>query len=181
MDFVYLFKNQKLKDNKNQKVRYGETDIKDVIEKVIANSGEITQKLGARSTTLLHGDYWPGNIHIHPNSSLTVYDWEQAAIGPGVLDLLGFIQASTWWFSPLPIPPAEIVAHYRSRLSQAGSYTYKDEEWEGIWDFALLWTFVSGWVDILSKTPDSVLSTRLPALEEVLFKPVRQAAARRLS
>jgi len=156
-------------------------DLIDGISKIIKNIDEITTHLRNLPATLLHGDYWPGNIHVHPNGSLTVFDWEQAAIGPSILDLLAFIQSSTWWFAPLPIDPNEIIVHYRQRLAQSGAYTWKDKDWDSAWDYALMWTFVSGWVDLLAKIPESLLSARLPGLENVLFNPMKAAIKRRLS
>ena len=40
-------------------------------------------------TTLLHGDYWPGNILWKDNKLAAVIDWEDAAIGAAVSDLAG--------------------------------------------------------------------------------------------
>ncbi len=148
-------------------------------EKILAGMDTILAGLNAIPATFLHGDYWPGNIHIHSKSGLTVFDWEDAAIGPGVLDLLSFVQSSAWHFSPLPLPPEEIVTHYRTRLSQAGQEKIKDEQWLLLWDDAIMWTFVTGWTRILVRMPEAMLSTRMEALNEVLFTPLQQAVARR--
>ncbi len=156
-------------------------DLVAITEKIIANADEVIAGLRNSPATLLHGEFWPGNVHIHANSSLTVFDWEQAAIGPGILDLLGFIQGSSWYFAPLPVSATEIMDHYRGRLGLSGAYMFKDAEWDLLWDYAYLWTFVSDWVDILSKTPDALLETRLEGLNEVVIEPMLAAAARRLS
>jgi len=157
-----------------------QTDIIAATEKIIDHLDLISNGLLESPATLLHGDYWPGNIHIGTNSRVTVYDWEDAAIGPAVLDLLSFIQSSNWHFSPLPVSSDEIIAHYRSQLTKAGAYTYTNNEFERLWDFAVLWTFAGSWVGTLANTPDSILEMRLPALEEVLFSPLRQALSRQL-
>ena len=136
--------------------------------------------LEASPTTLLHGDYWPGNILIHQQGGMTVYDWEDAGIGPAVLDLLHFIQTSSWQFSILPLPANEIIAHYRSQLARAGTHTYTGDEFDQLWDHALMWSFVTGWVGRLAKTPNSLLPMRLEALQEVLLSPVNQAVERQL-
>jgi hypothetical protein len=158
-----------------------DTDISYLTNQIIDHLQTIVANLSSRPGTLLHGDYWPGNIHIHPNSGLTVFDWEDAAIGPAVFDLLGFIQGSIWQFGKLPLPPEEIITHYRSRLAQTGSHVYTDDDWAEMWDNALMWTFVTGWVNILSRVPDALLTTRLAAIEAVLFQPLKEAVQRRLS
>ncbi|NIN93720.1 MAG: phosphotransferase, partial [Anaerolineae bacterium] len=45
--------------------------------------------------TLLHGDYWPGNIAVLGDQRQIVYDWQLAGVGPGVIDLLVFVNKST--------------------------------------------------------------------------------------
>jgi len=158
-----------------------QTDIVSITEKIIGNIDEITDQLQNSPATLLHGDYWPGNILIEKNCQLTVFDWEDAAIGPAVLDLLRFLQGSCWHFAPLPIPADEIISHYRSHLAQAGSHTFTEQEFELAWDYSVLWTFVGGWAGRLANTPDSLLPMRLSALEEVLFSPLRAAFSRRFA
>jgi aminoglycoside phosphotransferase (APT) family kinase protein len=163
------------------KVLAQDTDISALTNQIIKHLEVIVNEMRTLPATLLHGDYWPGNIHIHPNSGITVFDWEDAAIGPAVLDLLSFIQGSTWHFGQLPIAPEEIIAHYRNRLAQTGSHVFKDDDWAQMWDNALMWTFVTGWINILSRVPDALLTTRLAALEEVLFQPLKAAVERRLT
>jgi len=153
----------------------------EAIHTIIDHIDTVTNHLCGLPMTLLHGDYWPGNIHVHRNGSLTVYDWEMTAIGPGILDLLGFIQTSTWWFAPLPIEVQEITKYYRQRLAQSGTHTWKDKDWKVDWDYAILWTFFSSWVDLLARIPKSILSARLPGLQNVLFDPVKAAIKRQLS
>jgi aminoglycoside phosphotransferase (APT) family kinase protein len=157
-----------------------ETNIAQITDQILGNIELIADALKASPATLLHGDYWPGNIHIHQQGGLTVFDWEDAGIGPGVMDLLGFIQGSSWTFPPLPLPAEEIIAHYRSQLAQAGAYKYTDDEFQHIWDHTVMWTFVTGWVGHLAKTPNALLPIRLAALEEVLLTPLQQAIERQL-
>ena len=72
-----------------------QTDVPAVTHKIISHLDAIIEPLQDSPAALLHGDYWPGNILIHPKGGLTIFDWEDAAIGPPVLDLLGFIQAGS--------------------------------------------------------------------------------------
>lgn len=157
------------------------TNVPEITEKILENIDQIANVLESSPATLLHGDYWPGNILIHQQGGMTVYDWEDAGIGPAVFDLLGFIQGSSWYFSPLPLPAAEIIAHYKSQLANAGAHTYTDDDFNHLWDNAMMWTFVTGWVGHLAKTPNTLLPMRLDALQEVLFTPVNQAVERQLA
>lgn len=157
-----------------------QTNLRALTERILPKIEQIATTLEASPSTFLHGDFWPGNILIHQQGGLTVFDWENAGIGPCVFDLISFIQASSWHFSPLPISPAEIIAHYRSHLTKAGAYRFSDDEFTVLWDNALMWTFVTGWVGNLAKTPNSLLPMRLSALEEVLSQPLEQAVRRQL-
>jgi hypothetical protein len=154
--------------------------ITDLFSHLIAYADQISRALQTGPMTLLHGDYWPGNINVHSDGSLTVYDWEKAAIGPPILDLLNFVKASFWWFEPLPISQEEIVDHYRTRIKLANGYIWKQAEWEALWDYAKLWTFMTQWLDLLATIPDSVLESRIEHLETAWLKPVMEAAERRL-
>jgi hypothetical protein len=148
---------------------------------LVENAAQVAAALRATPATLLHGDYWPGNIAVYPDSTLTVYDWQQASIGPGILDLFHFVQASQWYFSPLPVAPEEIVAHYRESLAKASGHTWDDQEWEVLWDYALLWTFLCSWVDLLANIPSPILQTRFPLMQSLWLEPMMAAVARRLS
>ncbi|MDH5605682.1 MAG: aminoglycoside phosphotransferase family protein [Anaerolineae bacterium] len=149
-------------------------------ERLVDNIEFISKQLTSLPSTLLHGDYWPGNIYVNKDSSLSVFDWEHAGIGPGVLDLVYFIKASRWYLDPLPIEDEEITRHYREQIYKANGHTWTDEEWRADWDFALLWIFLTQWIDLLASIPNSVLVTRLPQLESLWITPVRQAGSHRL-
>ena len=151
-----------------------------MLKSLVEHASEIAAALRASPTTLLHGDYWPGNMVVYPDSTLTVYDWQQAAIGPGVLDLFHFIHASQWYFTDLPISPEEIVTHYRNNLENCCGQRWEDVEWAALWDYALLWTFLSSWVDLLASIPASVLQARFPQMNMLWLEPVEAAMQRRL-
>lgn len=170
----------KIADIQNRNRFRRDKDLQRIIKRIVEHIQDVLAPLRAAPATLLHGDYWPGNIHVHPDGSLSVLDWEQAAIGPGVLDLIHFLLNSRWWFEPLPVPAAELVAHYRGRIELANGQRWSDTEWEQLWDCALLWTFAADWVELLASIPEALLDERLHQLEELLFQPVRAAASRRL-
>ena len=151
-----------------------------MIVNLVEHANQIAAALRTAPATLLHGDYWPGNITIGVDGGFFIYDWQQASIGPGVLDLYHFIQASQWYFNPLPITPEELVTHYRSCLSTAAHYNWDDSDWAMLWDYALLWNFLINWVDMLVNIPASVLQTQYPQMRSLWIEPVVAAINRRL-
>lgn len=169
---------ERLVENALSTLLTDDPDLAQIFSRLISQADKISESLLAQPATLLHGDYWPGNVHVHKDGTLTVYDWQHAGIGPGVLDLLSFVQASRWWFDPLPIDPADIIQHYRKSLQEASGHKWSQKDWEAQWDNALLWTFVARWVDLLAAIPEPILQSRHELLESVWLKPVREAAAR---
>ncbi|MBW8009903.1 MAG: aminoglycoside phosphotransferase family protein [Chloroflexi bacterium] len=157
-----------------------DSELRKLLDRLISHSGDIRKQLQLSPATLLHGEYWPGNIHVHSDGSLTIYDWEETSIGPAILDLVTFVQSSRWWFDPLPIAQEELIAHYRSRLAQATGYAWSDDDWEIQYDYALMWVFIAEWIDLLATIPNTVLFSRIPQLEKLWLKPVREAASRRM-
>lgn len=156
-------------------------ELRELLNHILGHMDEINTNLHQSPATLLHGDYWPGNINILSDGSLTIYDWEEAAIGPAIVDLVTFLHTSQWWFDPLPISADELITHYRERLGEANGFTWSDEDWTLQADYALMWVFIAEWVGLLASIPDAVLNERLPLLDAVWLDPVRSAADRRLS
>ena len=52
------------------------------------------------------------------------------------------INNSAVWLLPLPIDPQELIRLYRDQLSAAGRATWNDDEWQRLWNFAILWQFI---------------------------------------
>jgi hypothetical protein len=151
-----------------------------MIQRMVENADQIASALRSAPATLLHGDYWPGNITQSFDNDFIVYDWQQASIGPGVLDLSYFIQSSLWYFNPLPISPQDLIAEYRSRLASTSNFLWENSEWAVLWDYALIWNFLVNWVDMLVNIPASVLQTQYLQICNLWLDPVSAAVARRL-
>ena len=151
-----------------------------MIRRLVEHADQIAANLRSAPGTLLHGDYWPGNITIDNEGGFFIYDWQQASIGPGVLDVFYFIQASQWFFNPLPITPEELVKHYRAHLSTATHHHWDDYEWAVLWDSALLWNFLTNWVDLLANIPASVMQTQYLQIRSLWIDPLIAAIDRRL-
>ena len=65
------------------------------------------------------------------------------------------------------------------RMRAANGFHWPDEAWNRLWDAALEWAFVSGWVDLLAYIPDTMLDERLPQMKALLFEPYIAAVDRR--
>jgi hypothetical protein len=152
----------------------------DLFRRMVTHAPAIVQMLQRAPQTLLHGDFWPGNIHVDQQGRLTVYDWQQTGIGPGMLDLQNFVQTSLWWFNPLPVSLDEIVATYRYNLSEKTGTIWANREWQALMDHALMWIFLVNWLDTLVSTPHPLISTRIEQLEDIWLEPLRAAVRNRL-
>jgi hypothetical protein len=151
-----------------------------VLRRLTDNARRVADPLREEPETLLHGDYWPGNIGVSQDGGQIVYDWQLAAVGPGVLDLLVFALKSAWWFDALPLTEEAMVALYRGHVEQRLGVRWDDDRWQELWDHALMWRFLQEWVDLLAASPNTLLEARAEQLDRVWLDPVAQAVARRL-
>jgi aminoglycoside phosphotransferase (APT) family kinase protein len=71
----------------------GEDRIRDALE----SAWPLTQ---TNPSTLLHGDYWPGNILWHDGHLAAVIDWEDAHVGDPLSDLSNARLEILWAFGP---------------------------------------------------------------------------------
>ncbi len=147
---------------------------------LILHAENVIEPLKMQPATLLHGDYWPGNISVVEDGSQVVFDWQMAAVGPAILDLVAFVLKSDWWFSELPVSPEWIVEQYRTLLAQTSGFVWEDDRWDELWDHAIMWRFVQEWMDLLAASPITLLETRSEQLEHVWFEPLSRAVSRRL-
>jgi hypothetical protein len=151
-----------------------------MLEDLVKGAGELALELKNIPSTLIHGDYWPGNLFpAHPGRMVT-YDWQLVSIGPGILDLVKFYQTSRWRFTPIPISRAKIVARYRDQLANKNGFTWIDKNWDRDWESALLWIFLTDWVDLLAHIPTPILETRQADIESIWLEPVHEALSRRV-
>jgi len=141
---------------------------------------DIVGPLKEEPATLLHGDYWAGNIAVQHDGTQIVYDWQLTGVGPAVLDLVNFVKKSEWWFGSLPIPAGDLARVYRSQIARQPGITWSDEAWERLWDHALMWRFIQEWLDLLAAMPEALLLTSAEQLDRVWLDPVEAALRRRL-
>lgn len=77
------------------------------IRETLARHGTTASR---NAPTLLHGDFWPGNILWKDGQIAAVLDWEDAAIGDPVADLAGSRLELLWMFGPDEMDA--FTAHY---------------------------------------------------------------------
>lgn len=159
----------------------GNEDRMALLAGLASEAERVVQPLRDQPGTLLHGDYWPGNIAILADDSQVVYDWQLTGIGPGAIDLLVFLNKSDWWYGPLPVDQAALVDLYREELGSRNGVAWSKADWELLWDHALMWRFLQEWLDLLAASPDPVLAMRAEQLDHVWLRPVEAAVSRRLS
>jgi len=152
----------------------------ELLSRLVMHADKVAAPLRMEPSTLLHGDYWPGNVSVMRDGSQIVYDWQLAAIGPAILDLLVFIKKSFWWFGSLPLSQEKIIQTYRNRMKSRIGVSWDDEKWDELWDHALMWRFLQEWLDILEASPEPILEARSAMLEHVWLEPVIQAIENRL-
>jgi hypothetical protein len=151
-----------------------------LLARLMEGAEDVAAPLRRLPSTLLHGDYWPGNIAVLQDGSQAVYDWQLAAVGPAVLDLLVFIKKSQWWFGELPVETGELIEIYRKEIKARTGASWKEPDWEQQWDHALIWRFLQEWLDLIAISPEVLLRTRAKQLDEVWLEAIMSAVQRRL-
>ncbi|HKZ68791.1 MAG TPA: phosphotransferase [Anaerolineales bacterium] len=145
---------------------------------IISQADEIARELRAAPQTLLHGDYWPGNISIDEDNRHVVYDWQMVGVGPGLLDLVTFIRKSERYIDSMPVDAEELIALYRYVLADQLNFVVSNAEWQRLWDYAVMWRFLHEMLTEWASTPavrDSIDEQRLKRL---WLDPVARATDR---
>ena len=159
----------------------GVQDRMQLLRTLTKNADRVVSPLRQEPATLLHGDYWPGNIAVLEDDRQIVYDWQLASVGSGIMDLLSFVNKSVWWFDPLPIDQEEIITWYRQGMQEQCGVQWDDNVWALLWDHALMWRFLQEWIDLLAASPEALLEARAEQLDEVWLHPVAEAVGRRIN
>jgi hypothetical protein len=148
---------------------------------LISQAERVAQPLRLLPFTLLHGDYWQGNILRDEDGDLIVLDWQQAAIGPGVLDLLVMVTNTHWHHGRSPSVAGGLAGRYRSEIAARLGLEWSSDEWSELWDHALLWRFLQEMLNWAAWSPPEQFEARAAQFEAVWLQPVLEAAARRLA
>jgi len=150
-----------------------------VLAALTTQADQVAAPLRAQPFTLIHGDFWPGNIALQ-DDGYSVYDWQLAAIGPGIMDMVVLLKKSEWWFDNVPFDANRLLAHYLDGMRASTGVEWSQESLEELVDHALMWHFMQEWVDLLAASPEPLLRTRATQLDEVWLNPIQQAIHRRL-
>jgi hypothetical protein len=146
---------------------------------LIQLADEIAAPLRAEPATLVHGDYWPGNIGRPVDGRQVIFDWQLAGIGPGILDLVGFVQTSCLLLEP-SASVDEMQRVYRQQQAAYNPPGWDDAHFERLWDHALMWVFMTTWLGKLATMPPDDYTRLHEHFYEVWIKPVLTAVERRL-
>lgn len=146
---------------------------------LVQQADEIAAPLRTEPVTLLHGDYWPGNIAQPVEGRQIVFDWQRAAIGPAILDLQHFCLTVAMVLQP-PVPVEELVALYRQEMARRVAPAWDDERFALLQDHALLWHFLSYWLRRLATLELDTYAVYADRFERVWLEPVIAAMERRL-
>jgi Ser/Thr protein kinase RdoA (MazF antagonist) len=166
---------QHLVDAGEPELLAGSSDRVALLTRLADRAEKVVQPLRTQPGTLLHGDYWPGNIAIVAGGRQSVYDWQLAGVGPAVMDLLVFVNKTDWWFGPLGDERSRLIRRYRNALEARSGVAWDDATWDMLWDHALMWRFLQEWLDLLAVTPGVLLTTRAEQLEQVWLGPLKRA------
>jgi hypothetical protein len=154
---------------------------------IISQAEQVVQPLRAAPFTLLHGDFWAGNIVRDEDADMVVLDWQLAGLGPGVLDLLVLLMTSQWESQrgaaappELPLPQSKLTARYRREIARLLGLRWSDAEWSELWDHALLWRFLQEMLPWLASVSHTEFLAREQLFADVWLRPVLAAADRRL-
>ncbi|HLV37566.1 MAG TPA: aminoglycoside phosphotransferase family protein [Spirillospora sp.] len=140
----------------------------------------IAAPLRLETATLIHGDYWPGNIARPIDGRQIVFDWQLAGIGPAILDLVNFVQSTSLRLEP-PIPTQQMIAYYRTHAAQLFKPSWSDDCFARLWDHALMWLLMARWLPRLATMPPETYTRLHPRFRDVWLEPVARAAAHRLA
>jgi hypothetical protein len=156
----------------------GSMDRMAAVARLITQADRVAGVLKGVPQTLLHGDYWPGNISLDEDGRYVAYDWQAVSVGPGVLDLLTFVIKSQQYCQPMPVEPEELILLYRYAISSQVHFTWSEREWQKLWDHALMWRFLQeqllDWADPRKAPP----SDQGELLDKLWLDPLTEAVDR---
>ncbi|PJF39831.1 MAG: aminoglycoside phosphotransferase family protein [Chloroflexi bacterium] len=152
-------------------------DLYQMFSHLIQSADDIVAPLRHETQTLLHGDYWPGNIGCMSNNRQVIFDWQLASIGPSILDFVGFIQTVQLYTDPA-LSVEAMIAFYREELQQCALANWDDESFTHLWDHALMWLFTMNWIGKLAVMPLDNYTSIHERFWRVWIEPVQQAAER---
>jgi hypothetical protein len=153
---------------------------------LLDNPDPLLDILNSSPQTLIHGDYWPGNIALKSgqpalaSSSVTVFDWQFVGIGPAAYDLACFHSTSRWWFGRLPYTLTEMRALYLHELNTLLGHKANSALSTSSLDAARAWRFATFWPSIILQYHPFLLARR-SYLRTTVLDPALSSLGRCLS
>lgn len=144
----------------------------------------LAERLRAAPATLLHGNFHPDNVYLQENDETVVCDWQLAGVGPGVLDLITFVNACRWdragAQAELPLPAEALLELYRAEMRIRVGTAWSDNEWAELLDHALMWCFTQDMLNWVANLPPDDFPRYEDRFRDIWLRPVLEAANRRL-
>jgi hypothetical protein len=151
----------------------------DLFHKLIECIDRIAEPLRSETFTLVHGDYWPGNIARPIDGRQIVFDWQLAGISPAILDMVGFVQSTRLYLEPA-MPIADMILSYRDQAEQLFSPGWDDERFDQLWYHALMWRLATNWIGRLATMPPANYECLHDRFQHVWLEPAQTAVNRYL-
>jgi len=137
--------------------------------KVLDDPQCLLDSLSGTPQTLIHGDYWPGNIAMRRDGP-AVFDWQQVGVGPAAYDLACFHASSRWWFGRLPLTLIEMRSHYMLHLNERLGFKVDRYIFDMGIDAARAWRFAVLWPPTIVEHRAHLLA-RLTYLRSTVIEP----------
>jgi hypothetical protein len=166
-------------DNRHQLLT-GSLEVLTGLGQLLSQVEAVAKKLRAAPPTLLHGDFHPGNLLFQDEDEVFVFDWQLAGVGPGVLDLITFVNACVWERPNLPVAPETLKACYRDEMAARVGIHWTDDEWTDLLDQARMWCFIQEMLGWAANATPQEFSERETLFRDIWLRPVLDAANRRL-
>jgi hypothetical protein len=115
---------------------------------VLDNPASLLNIADEMPQTLIHGDYWPGNIAIRQDGP-AVFDWQLVGVGPASYDVACFHSSSRWWFGRLPLSLVEMRTHYLNCLNEHLGHRVDRYAFDMGMDAARAWRFAVLWPTVI--------------------------------
>jgi len=145
-----------------------------IIADLAADPQPLLEALEAQPSTLIHGDLKLANVGIEADGSIVLVDWQMVAIAPVAVELGWFLVSNV---ASLPLPPGEVIARYRSKLSWAISDAEDDGRWiggaelddDGVHAAILVGLLLRGWRKGLDAEAGITLASGVSAAEDLAW------------
>jgi hypothetical protein len=166
-------------DNRHQLLT-GSLEVLTGLGQLLSQVEAVAQKLQTAPPTLLHGDFHPGNLLLQDEDEVFVFDWQLAGVGPGVLDLVTFVNACLWDSPAMPITAEALTQVYREEVTARVGIHWGDGEWVELLDQARMWCFIQEMLGWAANASPQEFAVREAMFRDLWLRPVLDAANRRL-